>query len=92
MLNRQQLRDYRLLRGVSTHAVATFSDMKQPNIVQIEKGQKGLTRRSHDEIVKGINAAYQAKKRGELTPGYKKRMQESDAESVQTETEIEAEE
>lgn len=64
MLNRQQLKDYRKLRNLSTRDVAWYCDISQPLIVQIENGTKRITKYNHDEIVKGINAAFKAKKNG----------------------------
>lgn len=64
MLNRQQLKDYRRLRNLSTRDVAWYCDISQPLIVQIENGTKRITKYNHDEIVKGINAAFKAKKNG----------------------------
>ena len=64
MLNRVQLKDYRELRGPSTRDVAFYCDISQPMIVQVENGTKRLTKYNHDEIVKGINSAYAAKKNG----------------------------
>lgn len=64
MLNRQQLKDYRLLRRLSTRDVAAYCEISQPLIVQIEKGEKDITEYNHREIIKGINTAYAAKKTG----------------------------
>lgn len=64
MLNRQQLKDYRILRELSTRDVAYYCDLSQPMIVQIENGTKSLTQHNHDEMVKGINAAYSAIRNG----------------------------
>lgn len=64
MLNRIQLKDYRELRGLSTRDVAAYCEISQPLIVQVENGEKDVTRFNHDEIVKGINAAYNAKQTG----------------------------
>lgn len=61
MLNRKQLRDYRLLRGVSTRDVAKYSNISQPLVVQIENGDKAVTKYNHAEFVKGINEAAKAK-------------------------------
>ncbi len=58
MLNRNQLKNYRILRGLSTRDVAACCDISQPMIVQAENGTKRLTEHTHDEIVKGINTAY----------------------------------
>ena len=64
MLNRQQLKEYRELRGLSTRDVASYCKISQPLIVQIENGDKEVTEYNHNEITKGINAAYAAKKTG----------------------------
>lgn len=64
MLNRQQLKEYRELRGLSTRDVAAYCDISQPLIVQVENGTKDITEYNHNEITRGINAAYIAKKKG----------------------------
>lgn len=64
MLNRQQLKKYRELRGLSTRDVAAYCNLSQPMIVQVENGTKDITQNNHNEIVKGINKAYEAKKNG----------------------------
>lgn len=64
MLNRQQLREYRELRGLSTRDVAFYCDLAQPTIVQVENGDKAITENNYWQIVNGINAAYAAKKNG----------------------------
>lgn len=64
MLNKQQLKDYRKLRGLSTRDVAMYCEISQPLIVQIENGERQLTEYNHKQIINGINAAYEAKKNG----------------------------
>lgn len=64
MLNRQQLKDYRLLRGLSTRDVAAYCDLSQPYISMIETGERDLNEDNYREFVKGINDAYAAKKLG----------------------------
>lgn len=64
MLNRQELKEYRLLRGLSTRDVAFYCNLSQPIIVMIENGIRRVTKYNHDEFVFGINAAYRAKKLG----------------------------
>lgn len=61
MLNRQQLKEYRLLRGVSTWQVAKHCEISQPLIVQVENGVKRVTPYNHEQIVNGINEAYKEK-------------------------------
>ena len=62
MLNRQELINYRLLRGVSQNEVAKYSDISQTLVVLLEQGEKSVTEYNHREYCKGVNAAYQAKK------------------------------
>lgn len=64
MLNRQQLKEYREMRGLSTRDVAAYCAISQPLIVQIENGDREITEYNHTEITNGINAAYAAKKTG----------------------------
>ena len=64
MLNRQQLRDYRQLRGLSTRDVAFYCELSQPMIVQIENGTKPLTEYNYIQFITGINNAYSAKRLG----------------------------
>ena len=64
MLNRQQIKEYRQLRGLTTRDVAAYCEISQPLIVQVENGTKDVTKYNHDEILKGINAAFAAKKMG----------------------------
>lgn len=64
MLNRQQLKEYREIRGLSTRDVAAYCEISQPLIVQIENGDREITEYNHNEITKGINAAYAAKRIG----------------------------
>jgi len=64
MLNRNQIKKYRELRNLTTRDVAYYCEISQPMIVQVETGKKSLTQFNHDEIIKGINEAYKAKKNG----------------------------
>lgn len=64
MLNRQQIKEYRQLRGLTTRDVAAYCEISQPLIVQVENGTKDVTKYNHDEILKGINAAFAAKRTG----------------------------
>lgn len=76
MLNRQQLKDYRLLRGLTQRDVEQYCGISQTLIRMIETGDRNITQENHDEIIKGINAAYEAKKLGKMpekkTPRKKK--------------------
>lgn len=66
MLNKQQIKEYRQMRGLSTRDVAAYCGVSQPLIVQVENGSKAITQFNHAEIMKGINAAYEALKKGIL--------------------------
>ena len=59
MLNRQELKDYRILRGVSIHQVANYCDLDVSLISRVESGERNITRENYKEIVRGINRAYQ---------------------------------
>ena len=60
MLSRFDLREYRLLRHLSLRDVARYCDVSHELIGQVERGEIGVTRYNHDQIVKGINGASQA--------------------------------
>lgn len=60
MLSRFDLREYRLLRHLSLRDVARYCDVSHELIGQVERGEIGITRYNHDQIVKGINGASQA--------------------------------
>lgn len=64
MLNRQQLKEFRKLKGLTTRDVAAYCDISQPLIVQIENGTRRVTEYNHKQIIDGIKAAYAAKKNG----------------------------
>lgn len=66
MLNRFDLRAYRELRGLSFREVANYCDTSHTMIMDVEKGIRGLTKETHDDIVKGINVAYAEKLKGTL--------------------------
>ena len=60
MLSRFDLKEYRLLRHLSLRDVARYCDVSHDLIGQVERGEVGVTKYNHDEIVKGINRASQA--------------------------------
>lgn len=66
MLNKDDLRQYRMLRGLSYREVSNYCNVTHTLISQIEKGERGLTLETHNEIVNGINLAYDAKCKGTL--------------------------
>ena len=66
MLNRQDLEKFRITRGLSYREVANYCNISHAMISEVEKGIRGLSKETHDEIVKGINLAYQAKMNGTL--------------------------
>lgn len=66
MLNKDDLRQYRMLRGLSYREVSNYCNVSHTLISQIEKGERGLTLETHNEIVSGINLAYDAKCKGTL--------------------------
>lgn len=64
MLNRQQLKEYRQLRGLSTRDVAFYCELSQPMISQIENGVRPLTEYNYEQFISGINNAYAAVRTG----------------------------
>lgn len=60
MLSRFDLKEYRLLRHLSLRDVARYCDVSHDLVGQVERGEVGVTKYNHDEIVKGINRASQA--------------------------------
>lgn len=84
MLNRHQLKDYRELRGLTTRNVEAYCNVSHSLITLIESGQRSITKQNHDEICKGINLAYQAKKNGTLLS--KKESVPDTKETTKTET------
>lgn len=62
MLSREQIKNYRELRHVSMRQLAKYCDLSLAMISYLESGQRQLTKKNHDEMIKGINAAYQARK------------------------------
>lgn len=61
MLSRFDLKDYRLQRELSLRDVARYCNVCHELIGQVERGVVRVTKHNHDEIIKGINAASQAK-------------------------------
>lgn len=60
MLSRFDLKEYRLLRHLSLRDVARYCDVCHELIGQVERGEIGVTKYNHDQIIKGINGASQA--------------------------------
>lgn len=84
MLNRQQLKKYRELRGLTTRKVAEYCDISQPMITQIETGVKHLNQHCHDEIIRGINEATKAIEREKRIKKNENNVEKMD--NVQTES------
>ncbi|MCD8297674.1 MAG: helix-turn-helix domain-containing protein [Prevotella sp.] len=66
MLNIQQLKNYRQLRGLTQQDVSDYCDIGFSTLRKLESGHLSLNKRYHDKIVMGINQAYAAKKAGTL--------------------------
>lgn len=79
MLNAQDLKEYRLLKGLSQRDVAMYCDLSHNLIGDIELGQRNLTENNYQEIIKGINTAVQAKARGTFEADKKKLMEKENA-------------
>ena len=88
MLNRQDLEKFRIARGLSYREVANYCNISHTMIMDVEKGIRGLSKETHDEIVKGINLAYQAKMNGTLQAKNTKKVVEQE-EKIPSENPIE---
>ena len=64
MLSRFDLKDYRLQKELSLRDVARYCNVCHELIGQVERGVVRVTKHNHDEIIKGINTASQAKAYG----------------------------
>lgn len=88
MLNKDDLRQYRMLRGLSYREVSNYCNVTHTLISQIEKGERGLTLETHNEIVNGINLAYDAKCKGTLKAENTRKPKAEPMEETKIETEI----
>lgn len=79
MLSRFDLKDYRLQRELSLRDVARYCNVCHELIGQVERGVVRVTKHNHDEIVKGINAASQAKAYGTFEADKEKEKMEEKA-------------
>lgn len=91
MLNKDDIRQYRMLRGLSYREVSNYCDVSHTLISQIEKGERGLTLETHNEIVKGINLAYDAKLKGTLKSENTRKPKTEIMEDDETKTDVETE-
>lgn len=60
MLSKHDLQEYRLIRHLSLRDVARYCNVSHELIGQVERGEIGVTKYNHDQIIKGINRASQA--------------------------------
>lgn len=88
MLNKDDLRQYRMLRDLSYREVSNYCNVSHTLISQIEKGERGLTLGTHNEIVNGINLAYDAKCKGTLKAENTRKPKTEPMEETKVETEI----
>lgn len=79
MLSRFDLKDYRLQRELSLRDVARYCNVCHELIGQVERGVVRVTKHNHDEIIKGINAASQAKAYGTFEADKEKEKMEEKA-------------
>ena len=89
MLNRFDLAKYRDTRGLSYREVANYCDISHTMIMDVEKGIRGLSKETHDEIVRGINRAYDAKVKGTLQAKNTKKVVEPETVDTPSENPIE---
>lgn len=77
-----------MLRGLSYREVSNYCNVTHTLISQIEKGERGLTLETHNEIVNGINLAYDAKCKGTLKAENTRKPKTEPMEETKVETEI----
>ena len=82
MLSRFDLQEYRLMRHLSLRDVARYCDVCHELIGQVERGEVGVTKYNHDQIVKGINRASQA-----IVDGTFDSLKEEEAQKIKEERE-----
>ena len=87
MLNRHELMNYRLLRGVSQREVAKFGDISNGLVSGIESGNRNITEENHKAYVKGVNLAYEAHKQKEREDKAKEERKEKKKKKAQKATE-----
>lgn len=86
MLNKDDIKQYRMLRGLSYREVSNYCNVTHTLISQIEKGERGLTLETHNEIVNGINLAYDAKCKGTLKAENTRKPKTEKLEETESET------
>lgn len=87
MLNRHELMNYRLLRGVSQREVAKFGDISNGLVSGIESGNRNITEDNHRAYVKGVNLAYEAHKQKQREAKEKEARKAQRAQKAQKATE-----
>jgi len=61
MLSVDELKRYAFLKDLSLRDIEAYCDISDDMISKVFNGERNLTKQTHDEIVKGINAASFAK-------------------------------
>lgn len=87
MLNKQELMNYRLLRGVSQREVAKFGGISNGLVSGIESGNRNITEENHKAYVNGVNLAYEAHKQKAREAKAKEERKAQRAQKVQKATE-----
>lgn len=91
MLNKDDIKQYRMLRGLSYREVSNYCNVTHTMISQVEKGERGLTLETHNEIINGINAAYDAKCKGTLKAENTRKPKTENIARSDTQVEVQAE-
>lgn len=79
MFTGRDLKEYRIMEGLTQRDVARYCEVCHELIGQVERGVVGVTEYNHAQIVKGINGAIQAKARGTFEADKEKERQEEKA-------------
>ena len=64
MFSGKDLKEYRVMEGLSQRDVERYCDISHEAIGMVERGENNVTEYNYREIIKGINGAIQAKARG----------------------------
>ena len=78
-----------MLRNLSYREISNYCNVSHTLISQIEKGERLITKEAHDEIVNGINLAYDAKCKGTLKAENTRKPKTEKPEETESETQVE---
>lgn len=84
MLNRDELVNYRILRGVTQSDVVANCELSKGMVSLLESGDRAITQYNYKQYVNGVNKAYQINKAKPPKPKKPKVQKPEPLESVVT--------